>query len=199
MSTIKKTPSILDLVFWTLTRLILWLFLGSIGSVIVAVTIVIVKGESVGLEQLQMIAQADYMYVMTHANHRLMSIMNTALQQLPNSSSLPFMNATFIGVELAIIRLCLLTEWSPLLLLIGLIGLVDGLTQRYIRRQQVGRESTLIYHQAKALMMGSLIIGSFATLIMPITLLNTEWIGAIALFLFGLSIQITAKQFKKYL
>lgn len=199
MTTTKKSPTLFDLLFWTITRFILWILLGCLGCIIFAVLNVIIKDEASGFSQLQTIVQADYAYLVNHASSHVMYLLNHWLQQMPETSSMVLVNAAFIGIQLMIMRACLLIEWSPLFLLLGLVGLIDGLAQRYIRRTRVERESALIYHQAKALMMVSILLGSFAILVIPTTAITTEWIMAAAVSVFALSIQITAKQFKKYL
>ncbi|MBX9705191.1 MAG: DUF4400 domain-containing protein [Gammaproteobacteria bacterium] len=199
MNIAKKLPTVFDLIFWTITRLVLWLVMGCVGCVIVAVVIVAMKGEAEGFGQLQTISQADYRYFLTYANPHAIETLNNKLQQLPDSTSQPLLNAALFGVQLLIMRSYLLLSWSPLFLVLGIVGFIDGLTQRYIRRMRAGRESALIYHHAKALILLSLMFGSFIALIVPMSAIDTELVMVASALIFGWTIQVTTKRFKKYL
>ncbi|MBX9706095.1 MAG: DUF4400 domain-containing protein [Gammaproteobacteria bacterium] len=199
MNTVKKPPTVLDLIFWTITRLILWLVMGCVGCILAAVAIVAIKGETAGFVQLQAIAQADYHYFLAYASPRAIATLNSKLQQLPDSTSQPLLNAALFGAQLLVMRGYLLLAWSPLFLALGIVGFIDGLAQRYIRRMRAGRESALIYHHAKALILLSLMLGSFIALIVPMSAIDTELIMIGSALIFGWTIQITTKRFKKYL
>jgi integrating conjugative element membrane protein (TIGR03747 family) len=56
-----------------------------------------------------------------------------------------------IGTQLLGVRLATLALMLPLLLLISVVAIADGLTQRAIRRASGGRESASLYHRAKHL------------------------------------------------
>lgn len=81
-----------------------------------------------------------------------------------------------IGTQLLGVRMATLTTTVPLLLLVYIVGAVDGLTQRAIRRACGGRESGSLYHRAKhlqvALMATSLLVG----LLWP-GAIDVRWVG----------------------
>lgn len=81
-----------------------------------------------------------------------------------------------IGTQLLGVRMAMLTTTAPLLLLVYIVGAVDGLTQRAIRRACGGRESGSLYHRAKhmqvALMATSLLVG----LLWPAAI-DVRWLG----------------------
>ncbi|PIQ43241.1 MAG: hypothetical protein COV52_01870 [Gammaproteobacteria bacterium CG11_big_fil_rev_8_21_14_0_20_46_22] len=217
---IQKSPTLFQLWFWLITRCVGWLFMGALGCLVVAIVIVIVQGEQSGLMSLHALVQTDYSYLqatlrgnkLAMVNHWLAFVpqdIKVSTQALPMISQAyqahlwmivhPFVQAVLLSTQLLIIRLYLLLRWCPLFLLLGMIGLIDGLAQRHIRRAAAGRESALIYHNAKPLVMLSLLLGIFIDLVLPISVANAEWILLASAFLFGVAIQVTAKTFKKYL
>jgi hypothetical protein len=50
------------------------------------------------------------------------------------------------GTQLLGVRAAILTRYLPMLALLYLVGVVDGLGQRAIRRACGGRESASVYH-----------------------------------------------------
>jgi len=64
-----------------------------------------------------------------------------------------------VGTQLLGVRFATLIRFLPLLLLLYLVGTVDGLTERAIRRSCGGRESASLYHRAKYLQMVVLGLG----------------------------------------
>jgi integrating conjugative element membrane protein (TIGR03747 family) len=216
----QKAPTLFQLWFWLITRFIGWLVIGAFGCLAVAIVIVIMHGKQAGITNLQVLVQTDYRYLLDtlpgnkllminhwlglvpqdiKVNTRLLPIISQAYQAYFWMIIHPFVQAILLGTQLLMIRLYLLLRWCPLFLLLGLIGLIDGLAQRYIRRTAAGRESALIYHNAKPLVMLSLLLGIFIDLVLPISMTNAEWILAASALLFGIAIQVTAKSFKKYL
>jgi len=215
----QKAPTLLQLWAWLITRFVGWLVMGCFGCVVVAIVMVILHGLS-ALTSLQAVIQNDYQIVVATAQPHTLSLMNQVLNAIPNAINppnyslpmisqqyqqdlwahlLPVASAALLASKLVIIRLYLLLRWLPLFLLLGLAGLIDGLAQRHIRRASAGRESALIYHNAKPLVMLSLLLGIFIDLVLPISISRTEEILIVASILFALAIQVTAKSFKKYL
>lgn len=217
----KQQPSttLFNLWFWLITRLIVWIILGSFGCIAAAIVMVILHGES-GLNWIAALIQNDYHYLAAMVQPQALLSVNHWLQIIPDSFSIPsvrlpvvsasyqsyvwmmiapLIQAVLLGVKLLVIRLYLLFRWCPLFLLLGFIGMIDGLAQRYIRRAAAGRESALIYHNTKPLVMLSLIVGVFIVLALPVSVIHAEWILIGSAILLGLAIQITAKSFKKYL
>lgn len=215
----QRSPTLFQLWFWLVTRVIGWLILGCFGCIAGSIVIVAVHGQD-GFLILNQLLQSDYHYitgnvVLSHTlwvSRWIQTIPNSITQpnvQLPVISSasqhllwhqlLPYINASLMGTKLLLIRLYLLLRWCLLFLILGMTGLVDGLAQRYIRRQAAGRESALIYHNAKPLIVLSLILGIFIDLILPISVIHTQWVLVVSSIIFCLAIQMTAKSFKKYL
>ena len=216
----QRSPTLLQWWFWLITRFIGWLFMGAFGCIVVAILIVSLRGEQVGLDYLQSLVQADSYYLQTTLTNTQMTTINHWLGFIPKNvidiigflpvisqhyqvhlwmMIAPFAQAILLSMQLLILRLYLLLRWYPLFLLLGLLGVVDGLAQRYIRRVSAGRESALIYHNAKPLIMLSLLLCVFIGLILPVSIVNAEWVVVVSALLFGLAIQVTAKSFKKYL
>lgn len=100
--------------------------------------------------------------------------------------------------QLAATRLFTLFLVLPLFWLLGLIGFIDGLVQRTLRRLQGSRESALIYHKVRNAIVPSFIGGCFLYLILPfnvpIAMLLLPCAIACSVFL-----SITVRMFKKYL
>ena len=216
----QKDSTYFHLFFWLITQIIAWLLIGCISCIAFAVLIVAIHGEKAGIAQLQNLLQQDYNYLTLMTNTKVVAMINQKLQVVPGLLSstnlstsaanqtfqqylfsilIPFANATLLGIKFLIIRLYLLLHWSHLLLLLGFVGFVDGITQRYIRRKSAGRESALIYHHAKALVMLGLVLGIFANLVFPISIRYSKWIFMLAALFVALAIQITTKSFKKYI
>jgi hypothetical protein len=70
-----------------------------------------------------------------------------------------------VGTQLLGVRLATLMRFLPLLLLLYMVGSVDGLTERAIRRSCGGRESASLHHRAKYLQMASLGLGGVGLLV----------------------------------
>jgi integrating conjugative element membrane protein (TIGR03747 family) len=72
-----------------------------------------------------------------------------------------------VGTQLFGVRLAMLVTALPLVWLLYAVALVDGLTQRAIRRASGGRESASLYHRAKHLQVVVFALGVAATLVWP--------------------------------
>lgn len=97
-----------------------------------------------------------------------------------------------------IIRVLIILFTSPFFLLAGLIGLVEGLVQRDLRRFGIGRESAFKYHHAKKWVMPSMLVAWVIYLSVPFSV-HPNIILIPAGLLFGLTIAFTVTNFKKYL
>jgi integrating conjugative element membrane protein (TIGR03747 family) len=110
----------------------------------------------------------------------------------------PYLQATRNISQLYAIRLTVLGLAAPLFVLLLLIGLVDGLVQRDLRRWGGGRESAYVYHYAKRSNLVFIAIGAIVYLAMPVSIHP-----AIILMPFAtacaVSVSLTASRFKKYL
>jgi integrating conjugative element membrane protein (TIGR03747 family) len=106
---------------------------------------------------------------------------------------LAMLRAQIFGVRLAI-----LMGASPLFLLVWTLGLVDGLTQRTIRRACAGRESSSMYHRAKFFQFAGLATGAMVYLMWPVSI-RPEWIVIPLALLTGLLARVQWTYLKKYL
>lgn len=97
-----------------------------------------------------------------------------------------------------IIRLMIIVLTSPLFILAGVVGLIDGLVKRDLRRFGVGRESAFKYHHAKRAVVPVMFIAWIIYLSIPFSI-HPNLILIPAALLFGLTISLTASNFKKYL
>lgn len=109
----------------------------------------------------------------------------------------PVLQAFIMTVQLIGIRLAVLVMSLPFFLLLGVIGWLDGLSQRSIRRLSGGFESAMTYHHAKSFIPLALILGSLFYLVLPVNVAPIVILLPFTL-LFGGSIQLTVKSFKKY-
>ena len=97
-----------------------------------------------------------------------------------------------------LVRLLVLSLSLPLFLLAAFVGLVDGLVRRDLRRFGAGRESSFIYHRARASLMPLAALPWVCYLVLPCSL-HPLWVLLPCAFLLGLAINIAAASFKKYL
>lgn len=97
-----------------------------------------------------------------------------------------------------LIRLVILILSIPIFILAAIVGCVDGLVRRDIRRFGAGRESSFLYYHSKAWIKPMLILSWLIYLSVPFTIHPNAVFIPMA-FLFGLSISITFGSFKKYL
>ena len=94
-------------------------------------------------------------------------------------------------------RLAILTLALPAFILLSLVGLVDGLVQRDIRRWSGGRETSFVYHWAKRIVLPSLYLPWIIYLAMPVSVHPNLVVLPFAL-LCALSVAVMATTFKKY-
>ena len=95
-------------------------------------------------------------------------------------------------------RLAILTLALPAFLLLSLVGLVDGLVQRDIRRWSGGRETSFVYHWAKRLVLPSVYLPWIIYLAMPVSVHPNLVVLPFALVC-ALSVAVMATTFKKYM
>jgi integrating conjugative element membrane protein (TIGR03747 family) len=101
-------------------------------------------------------------------------------------------------LSLFAVRLAVLVLSVPAFVLLSLIGVIDGLVQRDIRRWSGGRESSFIYHWAKKLIMPSLTLPWMLYLAMPISLHPNLIVLPFAV-IFAIALTVMTSTFKKYL
>ncbi|MEX2123871.1 MAG: TIGR03747 family integrating conjugative element membrane protein [Woeseia sp.] len=114
------------------------------------------------------------------------------------SPTADFITAVGHVVQLFAVRLTVLALATPVFLLFSLVGLVDGLVQRDLRRWGGGRESSYVYHYAKGSVWVFLVAAWVTYLAMPVSI-NPAFVIVPFAILFAYSISITASTFKKYL
>lgn len=109
-----------------------------------------------------------------------------------------FVIAAIQIVQVFSVRLAILCLATPVFLLFSLIGLVDGLVQRDLRRWGGGRESSYLYHYAKNSVWMFMLSAWVIYLALPVSL-HPVFIVLPFAILFAISISVTASTFKKYL
>ena len=109
-----------------------------------------------------------------------------------------FMMAAIQIVQVFSVRLAIMCLATPVFLLFSLIGLVDGLVQRDLRRWGGGRESSYLYHYARNSVWMFMLSAWVFYLALPISL-HPVFIVLPFAILFAISISVTASTFKKYL
>ena len=86
----------------------------------------------------------------------------------------------------------------PLFALLGTIGLIDGLSQREIRRAELGRESSYLFHMLNKWIARVIGAGLGLWLSLPLHL-NPQWFFCPLGLLFAVMLSLSASKFKKYL
>ncbi|EBG2007576.1 MULTISPECIES: TIGR03747 family integrating conjugative element membrane protein [unclassified Enterobacter] len=97
-----------------------------------------------------------------------------------------------------LLRLAILLQALPLFALIIVVGLIDGLVRRDLRRFGAGHESGFVYHHARRMISSNLIATGLVWLAVPI-FLEPEYVlipGALGI---GLALSATLGAFKKHL
>lgn len=96
-----------------------------------------------------------------------------------------------------LLRLTILLQALPLFTLAIIIGLIDGLVRRDLRRFGAGHESGFVYHHAKRMISSSLIATGLVWLAVPFFLVP-EYVFIPAAAGIGLAVSMTGGSFKKY-
>ena len=97
-----------------------------------------------------------------------------------------------------LLRLAILLQALPLFVLTIIIGLIDGLVRRDLRRFGAGHESGFVYHFARRMIGSSLAATGLVWLTVPV-FLKAGYILVPGAILIGLVISLTLGVFKKYL
>jgi integrating conjugative element membrane protein (TIGR03747 family) len=108
-----------------------------------------------------------------------------------------YLLAAVTSIEVFVTRIAVLTLAFPAFILLGLVGLIDGLVKREIRRWSGGRESSWVYHWAKIAVLPSLYLPWIVYLSMPVSVHPNFVVLPFAL-LCALAIAVMATTFKKY-
>lgn len=96
-----------------------------------------------------------------------------------------------------LLRLAILLQALPLFTLTIIIGLVDGLVRRDLRRFGAGHESGFVYHHARRMISSSLIATGLVWLALP-QFLTPEYFGVLSSVIVGLAVSFAIGAFKKY-
>ncbi|MCY2438651.1 TIGR03747 family integrating conjugative element membrane protein [Klebsiella pneumoniae] len=97
-----------------------------------------------------------------------------------------------------LLRLAILLQALPLFALAIIIGLIDGLVRRDLRRFGAGHESGFVYHHARRMIESSLAATGLVWLVLPFVLVP-EYILVPGVIIIGLVISTTIGTFKKHL
>lgn len=97
-----------------------------------------------------------------------------------------------------IVRLLVLILTLPLFILAAMVGFIDGLVRRDVRRFGAGRESGFVYHRAKASLMPLAVLPWVTYLALPVSI-HPLLILLPAAILLGIAVCISTAMFKKYL
>lgn len=119
-------------------------------------------------------------------------------QQLLRSIA-PYLVAMVYVWQDAFIRLAIVYLALPAFVLAFLIGLVDGLGRRDIRKWCGGRESSFVYHHAKRLLWPAFTFGFFVYLTWPTGGFNPAWAVLPFCAASACTVSVMAATFKKYL
>ncbi len=106
--------------------------------------------------------------------------------------------ASIVVIQIFAVRLAVLILAFPAFILLAMLGLVDGLVQRDIRRWSGGRESSFVYHWAKKILYPCLILPWIIYLAMPVSVHPNLIVLPFAV-LFALAVTVMSSTFKKYL
>ena len=101
-------------------------------------------------------------------------------------------------LKIFLIKTCLLIAAIPLFALLGVVGLIDGLSQREIRRAELGRESSYLFHMLNKWIAKIIGIGLCIWVCLPMTV-NPQWFFVPLGLMFAVMLSLSASKFKKYL
>lgn len=97
-----------------------------------------------------------------------------------------------------VVRLTVLALSAPVFALFGLVGFVEGLMRRDLRRWGGGWESSFVYHHGKRLLGPSILSAWTVYLASPVTL-HPNWVLVPFAACFGVAVAVTTGSFKKHL
>ncbi|HSV47576.1 MAG TPA: DUF4400 domain-containing protein, partial [Ramlibacter sp.] len=111
----------------------------------------------------------------------------------------PYLSSMVYVWQDAFIRLAIVFLALPAFGIAFLIGLVDGLGRRDIRKWCGGRESSFVYHHAKRLLWPAFTFGFFVYLTWPTGGFNPAWAVLPFCAASACTVSLMAATFKKYL
>lgn len=113
-------------------------------------------------------------------------------------SAVDYMQAAVYVTLMTLTRVVILALTSPLFALAALVGFVDGLVRRDLRRFGAGRESAFVYHHAKKMVGPVFVVGWICYLSVPFAIHPNVFLLPCAA-LFCVLVSIATGSFKKYL
>jgi integrating conjugative element membrane protein (TIGR03747 family) len=108
------------------------------------------------------------------------------------------LNTAFSVIEIQEIKLMLFLKSLPLMALVILLFVIDGLVQRDIRKFQCARESTYLFHRPKPILSFCFYVPLFIYCVIP-EILNPQLLFVVMALILGLITHVIVKNFKKYL
>ena len=109
----------------------------------------------------------------------------------------PYLEAASTVTQTFVIRLALIVFSMPVFLLAGLIGAVDGLVERDLRRWGGGRESSNVFNLAKQSVVPAFVGACVIYISLPFSIDPVIVLLPFA-FLLGLAVRISFERLKKY-
>lgn len=109
-----------------------------------------------------------------------------------------FITAALVIAQVFFLRVVILVLSSPIFIMFGIAGLVDGLVQRDLRKFGAGKESGFIYHHAKRVAIPCIFLAWVVYLSLPFSL-HPGFVLIPFAILFALGINVSTASFKKYL
>ena len=97
-----------------------------------------------------------------------------------------------------LLRLAILLQALPLFVLIIVVGLIDGLVRRDLRRFGAGHESGFVYHHARRMIGSSLAATGIVWLALPV-FFGLGYVLVLGAIANGMAISVAICTFKKYL
>jgi integrating conjugative element membrane protein (TIGR03747 family) len=109
----------------------------------------------------------------------------------------PYLLAVPAIIQLFFVRMAIIVFSLPAFLLLAIVGIVDGLVERDLRRWGGGRESSNLYNLARKMVSPLSILACVLYISSPVTV-HPGWIIIPFSSMVGLSLRITFSRLKKY-
>lgn len=109
-----------------------------------------------------------------------------------------YLLATFFVLQIVMMRVTILVLSIPLFILVIIVGVVDGLVRRDLRRYGAAYESSFLYHHAKRIIKPVIYIPCVLYVSLPFAVYPNILLLP-SILLIGMAISVTVGSFKKYL
>lgn len=119
-------------------------------------------------------------------------------REMLRTASVYLLAAIYVWQD-AFVRLAIVVLALPAFVLAFVLGLVDGLARRDIRKWSGGRESSFVYHHAKRILWPAFAGGFFLYLTWPTGGFNPAWMVLPFCAAAAWTVSLAAATFKKYL